>query len=169
MYKFVVADKRKMIMETQLESLIESNISLGYCINYENVDNEVTGVMSKVKTLGKWKNLFQNLQFLLDKQRVYLNAQLSLSGLSKMLFTNTTYLSKVINIYFGCNFKTLVNRYRIAYAKRILEQEDCDLGHLPAQCGFLSRSAFYASFSKFEGQTPTDYRLQVHNLRLRTS
>ena len=119
MYKFVVADKRKMIMETQLESLIESNISLGYCTNYENVDNEVTGVMSKVKTLGKWKNLFQNLQFLLDKQRVYLNAQLSLSGLSKMLFTNTTYLSKVINIYFGCNFKTLVNRYRIAYAKRI--------------------------------------------------
>lgn len=155
-------------METQIKSVLDSSLSLVYYAKPEKGEGEAAGVVSEAKTLGKWNDLFQNLQSLMEKKRVYLNARLSLSSLSKMLFTNTTYLSKVINNRYGCNFKTLLNRYRIAYAKRMLEQEECDLGLLPKQCGFLSRSAFYASFSKFEGQTPTDYRLQVMNLRLRT-
>ena len=122
----------------------------------------------KDKPLGKKEDLFQNLNYLLDKRKVYLNAKISLISLSKMLYTNTAYLSKVINIRYGCNLKTLLNRYRVAYAKQLLQEEECDIGRLPELCGFQLRSAFYASFSRFEGQTPTDYRSHMLSIRLRS-
>ena len=34
--------------------------------------------------------------------------------------TNTTYLSNAVNNYFGCNFKQLLNKYRVEYAKSLL-------------------------------------------------
>ena len=73
--------------------------------------------------------------------------------------TNTTYLSNTINEYFGCNLKTLLNRYRIEYAKQMLRARKCSIKDLPGLCGFASRSAFYVSFQKMEGTTPLHYML----------
>ena len=39
---------------------------------------------------------------------------------SALLETNQTYLSNVVNKYFGCNLKELVNTYRVEYAKELL-------------------------------------------------
>lgn len=86
-----------------------------------------------------------------------------------MLFTNTTYLSKVVNRFFGCNLKTLLNRYRVEYAKTLLKDEDCNMDELPSQCGFVSRSTFYAAFMKFQHMTPTDYRSLVRTQALRAN
>lgn len=126
--------------------------------NCEDSDCQVT---------NKMKDIHQNMLFLLEKRKIYLDNQITLSKLSDLLFTNTTYLSKVINLFFGCNLKTLLNHYRIEYAKELLKSEKCNVQELPVQCGFVSRSTFYAAFSKFEHQTPTDYRSHWQSLKLR--
>ena len=54
--------------------------------------------------------LYDNLRFILESRKVYLDRNINLTKLSQMLYTNTTYLSKVVNKYFGCNLKTLLNR-----------------------------------------------------------
>ena len=57
------------------------------------------------RTLGnspKVRMLYDNMCFLLDQRKIYLDKDISLVRLSQMLYTNTTYLSRVINKYFGC-------------------------------------------------------------------
>lgn len=106
----------------------------------------------------KMKMLYENVLFVFEKRQVYLDKNINLAKLSQMLFTNTTYLSKVVNRFFGCNLKTLLNRYRVEYAKQLLRKEECNMEDLPARCGFISRSTFYAAFTRFEHATPTEYR-----------
>ena len=73
--------------------------------------------------------------------------------------TNTTYLSNTVNRRFGVNLKTLVNRYRVNHAKRLMEVWDSafDIGELIRASGFSSRSIFYSAFRREVGMTPTRY------------
>lgn len=113
------------------------------------------------------RGIYNDLLYVFDNKKVYLDAQLNLAKLSQILFTNTTYLSRVINVFFKCNLKTLLNKYRIDYAKELLKEEECDIRTLPAKCGFLSRSTFYSAFAKFEHITPSAFRSRMLSLKLR--
>lgn len=144
------------------------------------LDTKLCNVMAKQSCVGeqnelsdnsavteKMKEIYENLIYVFDRKQIYLDASLNLKKLSHTLFTNTTYLSRVINTYFNCNLKTLLNRYRIDYAKELLKKEECDLKELPGKCGFLSKSTFYSAFTKFEHITPTAFRARVFSLKLR--
>ena len=124
---------------------------------------------SALPATPKMKLLYENILFVMESKHVYLDRNINLTKLSQMLFTNTTYLSKVVNKFFGCNLKTLLNRYRVEYAKTLLKDEDCNMDELPSQCGFVSRSTFYAAFMKFQHMTPTDYRSLVRTQALRAN
>ena len=76
--------------------------------------------------------------------------------------TNTTYLSNTVNEMFGCNLKTLINWYRVQYAKEMLRRGICKLKDIPYVCGFASKSTFYASFKRYEGITPNHFA-NVHH------
>lgn len=77
--------------------------------------------------------------------------------ISVVFGTNTTYLSNAINEVFHCNVKTLINWYRVQYAKTILSKKMYSLKDIPFVCGFSSKSTFYAAFKKYEGITPYQY------------
>ena len=76
---------------------------------------------------------------------------------------NTTYLSNAVNNYFGCNFKRLINSYRVARAKELLDGKDCPVSELFSRCGFASKSVFYVAFKKVVGMTPLQYISQSRN------
>lgn len=103
-------------------------------------------------------NIYKGILYQLEVCRVFLDASLSLRKLSEMVETNQTYLSNVVNKYFGCNLKELLNTYRIEYAKELLRSGECLLGELPARCGFNSRSSFYAAFGRIVGMSPLCYQ-----------
>lgn len=90
----------------------------------------------------------------LENKKMFLDPDLSLIKFSKIVGTNTTYLSNTINQHFNCNFRTLVNRYRIDYAKRALSDGTLRLDELPIGTGFTSKSSFYDWFFKLTGLTP---------------
>ena len=77
--------------------------------------------------------------------------------------TNTTYLSNAVNNYFGCNFKRLINSYRVVRAKELLDGKDCPVSELFSRCGFTSKSVFYVAFRKVVGMTPLQYISQNRN------
>ena len=62
-----------------------------------------------------------------------------------------------MNNYFGCNFKRLINSYRVARAKELLDGKDCPVSELFSRCGFASKSVFYVAFKKVVGMTPLQY------------
>ena len=101
--------------------------------------------------------LYQKVLKYLDVHEVYLDRELSLSKFSSIVGTNTTYLSNTVNEMFGCNLKSLINWYRVQYAKEVLRRGICRLKDIPFVCGFASKSTFYASFKRCEGITPNRF------------
>ncbi|WP_455665742.1 helix-turn-helix domain-containing protein [Phocaeicola sp.] len=106
-------------------------------------------------------DIYKGILYQLEIRQAFLDSKLSLKKLSEMIDTNQTYLSNVVNRYFGCNLKELVNRYRVEYAKELLCAGGCSLEVLPKRCGFASKSPFYVAFSKIVGVSPLRYLSQV--------
>ena len=79
-------------------------------------------------------NIYKGILYQLEIRQVFLDTSLSLKKLSELLETNQTYLSNVVNKYFGCNLKELVNSYRVEYAKELLDSGRCTLNDLPCSC-----------------------------------
>ena len=101
--------------------------------------------------------IYKHLLYQLEIKKVFLDSELSLKKLSAMIDTNQTYLSNVVNRYFECNLKGLLNRYRVEYAKEMLRAGCSILENLPKKCGFASKSPFYTAFKKITGMTPIQY------------
>ncbi|WP_394799294.1 helix-turn-helix domain-containing protein [Phocaeicola massiliensis] len=81
--------------------------------------------------------------------------------------TNTTYLSNVVNHYFKCNFKRLLNKCRVKYAKLLLDKGKHTPEELVKLCGFTSRSVFYSAFTKEVGMVPSRYPEQIFKIPLK--
>jgi len=103
--------------------------------------------------------LLSNLKDLLEVKEIYRNPEVSLEMVAKELGTNITYASQLVNNEFNCNFKTLINRYRIAYCKECIKNSNAKdtMKSLGLQAGFKSQSAFYACFKDSVGMTPLQF------------
>ena len=104
--------------------------------------------------------LYKCILYNLEIKQVFLDSELSLKKFSVMIDTNQTYLSNVVNKYFNCNLKELLNTYRVEYAKELLHAGKCSLEELPQRCGFASKSAFYSAFGRIVGVSPLSYQTQ---------
>lgn len=102
----------------------------------------------------------QAIAFMTSEQ-AFLKQDLTLHQLANSLKINSKYLSQVINEKSGKHFMDFVNEYRVNLAKEILlksSYQHYTIVAIAQEVGFKSRSAFYASFKKFTGQTPSEYK-----------
>lgn len=100
-------------------------------------------------------------------QKRYRDKDYSASRLAAELFTNTRYVSQVVNMRFKCNYSAFVNKYRIEEAMRLLSDVryfDRNMDDISYMVGFSSRQSFYNSFFKFAGMSPREYRAANLNL-----
>ena len=147
-YLFLHRDKRTFTSERQ-KNLLFRAARLYWEQKYEGREPE------KARKVDC--ELYKYVLYYLEVRQVFLDPKLSLKKLSDMIETNQTYLSNVVNRYFGCHLKELVNTYRVEYAKELLRSGKCPPEELSQRCGFLSRSAFYAAFKKVTGASPKRY------------
>ena len=96
-------------------------------------------------------------------QKKYRDKDYSAKKLAEEIGTNTRYISAVVNTRFHMNYTQFVNSYRISEAmtllvdKRYQNQNVAEIGDM---VGFANRQSFYASFFRFRGVTPRQYRLK---------
>lgn len=79
------------------------------------------------------------------KHKPYLNPDLTLYDLAKLLQTNRTYLSKFINNVYKMNFNNYINRWRLHEMKRLLalsENKGKTAAQLFKQAGFASHRTY---------------------------
>ncbi|TMP38456.1 helix-turn-helix domain-containing protein [Pseudoalteromonas rubra] len=94
----------------------------------------------------------------MQDDKLYLDADLTLQKLSDASGVSANYLSQVLNETLKMNFFDFVNHWRIEVAKaRLLAGKDSVL-HIALEVGFNARSSFYKAFKKETGLTPTEYR-----------
>lgn len=105
--------------------------------------------------------LREKLLEVMDTQKPYLDADMSLHLLAGKLGVHPRMLSRLINSELGCSFFDFVNKYRIAEVKaRLADRASVNktIMIIAYECGFNTKSSFNAIFRKLEGMTPTDFR-----------
>jgi AraC-like DNA-binding protein len=105
--------------------------------------------------------LKQKLNVMLESKQVYLNQELSLTDLAKLVETTDKKLSILLNQNLQTNFYDYINAYRVAAFKKGVSEGKLNqlsvLG-LAFQCGFSSKSSFYRAFKKETGKSPSQYQ-----------
>ena len=120
--------------ETEHEIVSEKDVPRSYTEFIERVDNWI-------KTDG------------------YVQQGLTIKELSKILYTNRTYLSAYIKTTYKMTFREWITSLRLEYAKNILkEHPEINIQKLAESSGFLSQSNFIKLFSEKEGCTPAKWK-----------
>ena len=89
----------------------------------------------------------------------YVQQGLTIKELSKILYTNRTYLSAYIKTMYKMTFREWITSLRLEYAKNILkEHPEINIQKLAESSGFLSHSNFIKLFSEKEGCTPAKWK-----------
>lgn len=105
--------------------------------------------------------LAQKLPQVMETEKIYLDPNLTLKGLSEKLMVHPNHLSRVINERFEQSFNDFINRCRIEAAKeRLLDprEKDKTILEIAYDTGFYSKSVFNTAFKKFTGMTPSQFR-----------
>ncbi|EPG72949.1 DNA-binding helix-turn-helix protein [Leptospira fainei serovar Hurstbridge str. BUT 6] len=158
------------IFETFFFRLALLAISFVLCLifvarnRYPNLSESISKELAKVRYVRSRlagidsDSLIGRLNALLENEKIYKNDNLSLAGIAKELSLTPHQLSELINQKLNLGFFSLVNRYRVEEAKRLLAQTDKTVLEIAYEVGFNNRSSFNESFLKFAGVTPIVYR-----------
>lgn len=112
------------------------------------------------------KQKYERVSDQIVKEKLFLDQDLSLGALAKIVNLKPKELTLIINKGFGDNFYHFINCYRVQHYKFLLEQSDSDIVSIEGRaynCGFKSKSTFYSAFKKIEGITPREYELRKNS------
>jgi AraC-like DNA-binding protein len=104
------------------------------------------------------------IKHLMNTEKPYLDANLSISHLATKLQIPSHQLSRVINEKFGLNFFDFINQYRIEEVKAKMANANFDnlsLLGIAFDCGFNTKSAFNRVFKKMTKLTPSEFKKQL--------
>jgi AraC-like DNA-binding protein len=106
----------------------------------------------------------KRVEAIMQREKLYLNPELTLSELAEKLQTNSSWASYVINTGFQKNFNDFVNAFRVvAFQEKV---NDPKLSHytllaLAFECGFNSKSTFNRAVKKATGQLPSTFNIKT--------
>jgi AraC-like DNA-binding protein len=109
-------------------------------------------------------NIHKALIHVVDKEKIYKDAELTLSSLASHLDIHPNYLSQVINQVEEKNFYDYINLKRVEEFKKLVAQPDSQkytLLALAYDCGFNSKTSFNRNFKKATGLSPSEYLKEV--------
>ena len=114
------------------------------------------------------KELISRLKEVMEDEKPYLENDLNINELAKVLKTTFHKLSQVINESFHQNFYDFINNYRVKESKQLLENpknEKYTIISIAYISGFSSKSCFYKAFRKQTGMTPREYLKKIKSLQ----
>jgi AraC-like DNA-binding protein len=95
-----------------------------------------------------------------EKEKPYLNPELSMSLLSEKLNIPKHHLTEVLNGNLGRNFFRFVNEYRVHEVQKSLSnpKNPYSIEAIGFESGFNSKSTFFSVFKRITGLTPKEYK-----------
>ncbi len=105
-------------------------------------------------------NLKSKLLDYIEKEKPYLNKNLTIGELATSLDIPSHHLSQLINDQLGKSFFELINSYRVEEVKqRFFDPgyQNLTLFGIAMECGFNSKASFNRIFKQLTSQTPTEY------------
>ena len=103
--------------------------------------------------------LTEDIITLFEKKQIFLRQGLKIDDIARECTSNRTYVSNCINNYYGQSFTSLVNSFRVNYAKDLILSSGSTM-KLSVVCnnsGFSDEVSFIRNFKKFTGMTPSEW------------
>lgn len=162
------AKRHSFFVPEQDQSVDDLSNNQEICVSHDiaiSVNPGSTPLKKKVLTDEKVIKLEYQLLELMRKDKPYLDSEITLPKLSKMMLSNTYHMSYLLNECLEENFYTFINRYRIEECMRLFNDPAYDhftiLG-IAFECGFNSKTSFNVFFKKITGLSPREYREQCN-------
>ncbi|MEZ4773540.1 MAG: AraC family transcriptional regulator [Bacteroidia bacterium] len=129
-------------------------------IHFPSGDTE-TGGQEKARFPEKEiAHVLPMIRNLMEKERLYLQPDLSLRDMSQRLGLSNAIVSQAINSGFGQNFNQFVNTYRIDAFKHAAQSPSfrhLSLLSIAFDCGFNSKATFNRVFKQTTGVSPREF------------
>ena len=116
---------------------------------------------NQLKDLPQLQAQAQKISELVSREAYFLQSDLSLSSLSKILNQSPNVLSRVINTGLDKNFSDFINEFRVEKMKELLLSSQFDhftTEGIAYECGFNSRATAIRTFKKFTKMSPAQFR-----------
>lgn len=102
-----------------------------------------------------------------EKNKEYLNVDVSQTLLANQFNTNTKYIAYVLRKMYDKDFNTYINELRVSHLIHLLETEpkyrQYKISYLADVAGFSSHSKFAAVFKKIKGCSPSEFITALEN------
>lgn len=106
-----------------------------------------------------YDKIMESFKKLMIDDQGFLNPSMTIDEIAVKLNTNRTYVSKLVNIYYGVPFREYLNGLRMDYAKQLMiDEPDAVIDYVAAKSGFQSSTQFIRKFRETEGTTPTVWK-----------
>lgn len=117
---------------------------------------EVMNSNSRMNEL--YKDVYERVTQYFEAEKPFLNSELTINDIVKVVFTNKLYISRAISHYTGRNFCQFVNYHRVIHSMDVFRnQPDLKVSELANICGFNSVVSFSTAFRLFMGETPSEW------------
>ena len=140
--------KQKVIFENELEQ-------------QPILDEEKMKYAGSTLTEDEASEYSEKLVEYMQKEKPYLNPELTLTQLASEIDITSHHLSQIINEQFKLNFFEYINQFRVEEVKARIRNPKFDnysLLGIALDSGFNSKSSFNRIFKKFTNQTPSQYK-----------
>ena len=109
-------------------------------------------------------DLMQRIDQLMQQDRLYLNSQLKVGDIAKLLHLHRNAISACINSQTGYTFTQYVNHYRIDHAKQMMrEKPHKKISTIWMESGFGSEQTFFKTFRTITGLSPKEWISQIND------
>lgn len=140
-------------------SLYEKNVQV---MRIEAVEQEQRKTYSKSSLNDEQREtLVGRIQEVLANPDIICQQDFTLNKLAKMINSNTTYVSQVINETYGMAFSNLLGSRRVHISCQWMEDParvgSITIEAIASASGFKSRTAFINAFKRETGLTPSEY------------
>lgn len=154
-FRYKIKDKNKILFKRNIEIIkAENEIGNKFDETIRNQQNESGD--------SQYSDILSKIYRVMEDASIYCNPEFNLSELTRLIQSNTKYVSQAINEGLGQNFRTFINEYRIRLArKRLLsdnEFSNMTISAIAESVGFKSVTSFNQAFQKYVGISPTSYR-----------
>lgn len=130
----------------------------------QNILNTPREMVDNYQLKERLKKLYETILIYFEQEKPFKNKDFSLIQLADALNTNVSYISRAIKLNTGSNFNHLVNTYRVAHVKMLINENVLkrhSLLYVYDSAGFKHQSTFNKVFKQIEGVTPKTY---AHNM-----
>ncbi|MFD1628651.1 helix-turn-helix domain-containing protein [Pseudopedobacter beijingensis] len=128
----------------------------------ENMQAELQPYQKSTLTADIFLSYHEKLHEIMEKEKLYLNKDLSLSLLAKRMKVPKHHVTQMFTQYLGKSFYNYTNDLRIEFSCKLLADPECELTieAIAEESGFNSKASFNRYFKTSMGCTPSEFRTE---------